>query len=148
MRAYLIGLSLLALAVTPLAAAPEPYAARKDGLHNLGAAVKNVRDELKSASPQMFIIQLSARQIRQASVDQYRWFPAGSGHDHFPKSNAKPEIWTQPAKFKAAQDEFATQAQAFFKVAASGDKAKIETAMKPLGLACKSCHNSFKIEEK
>jgi cytochrome c556 len=142
-------LVLLCAAATPLtAAAPDPIAVRIEGLRALGAAFKTVNDEIKSGTPQPIMLQLSARQIKAAAVAQYTWFPAGSGPRPGAKTAAKPEIWAQPVQFKAAQDAFNVQAQAFAKIAGSGDLAKLTAQTKALGQTCGGCHKAFRVEKK
>lgn len=137
------------LVASPLVAAPaDVVASRIAGLRELGAAYKNVNDQLKSGTPQMFLVQLSARQIREKSRDQYGWFPAGSGPQPGIKTRAKPDIWAQPAQFKAAQDAFAAQANAFYQAAASGDAARIGTQARQLGQSCAACHRQFRVDER
>ncbi len=130
------------------AADPVPAAvgARVNGFRELGAAFKTVNDELKSGSPQLVMLQLSARQIQDASRAQANWFPADSAPRPGIKTNAKAEIWSQPAQFKKAQDDFATQANAFYAVAQKGDVAAMRTQAKALGGACGACHRSFRVE--
>jgi cytochrome c556 len=127
-------------------AGPDPVGARVHGFRELGAAFKNVNDELRSGTPQVMTLQIAARQIRGAAQAQYGWFPAGSGPKPGVKTAAKPEIWSQAAAFKAAQDKFAVAANGFFKVAAAGDVAGMRAQAKPLGAACKACHTSFRTE--
>ena len=122
--------------------------ARINNYRELGAAFKNVNDELKSSSPQTMILQLSARQIRDVSRQQYGWFPAGSGPKPGLKTAAKPEIWTRAAEFKAAQDAFAVQANAFASVVASKDVAKLRAQARTLGQTCAACHRTFRLEER
>jgi cytochrome c556 len=127
-------------------AEPAALGARVHGFRELGAAFKTVNDELKSGTPQVMMLQLSARQIRDASRAQTGWFPADSAPRPGLKTAAKPEIWSQPAQFKKAQDDFAAQAAAFYRVAATGDVAAMRIQAKPLGAACAACHRSFRIE--
>ena len=137
-----------ALAATPLLAAPaDDIKSRVTGLRELGAAFKSVRDGLRGPEVQTILIQQAAKQIRQAATQQYRWFPAGSGPESGAKTAAKAEIWSQPAKFKAAQDAFATEAGAFYKAAASADAETIKAASAKLGATCKSCHDNFRVPE-
>ena len=148
MRKIMITGGLAMLVAAPLfAAAQDSVNTRVAGLRQLGAAFKNVNDELKSGTPQPTVLQISARQIRDAARAQYGWFPAGSGPQPGVKTRAKPEIWTQPAQFKAAQDALATQADAFSKVVATGDTAAIAAQAKQLGGACAACHHQFRAEE-
>lgn len=120
--------------------------ARVHGFRELGAAFKNVNDELKSGTPQVMILQLSARQIRDASRAQANWFPADSAPRPGIKTAAKPEIWSQPIPFKKAQDDFAAQAGAFYQVAATGDVAAMRKQAKTLGATCAACHRGFRVE--
>lgn len=131
----------------PLFAAPADQArTRIDGFRELGAAFKAVNDGLRSPAPQTMLIQMSARQIRNAATQQYTWFPAGSGPQPGVKTAAKPEIWSQAARFRQLQDAFAAQASAFQRTAGSGDVAAIRTAARSLGASCKACHDQFRNE--
>ena len=143
--AAMIGLAVVS--VPTIAAGVDPYKARIDSYRELGAAFKNVNDELRKPAPQIYIIQLSARQIRSTAQAQYGFFPAGSGPKPGIKTAAKPEIWTQPAPFKAAQDAFARQAQAFAAAAQAGNPAAIRIQAKALGQTCAGCHKSFRVEK-
>ena len=60
------------------------------------------------------------------------------------KSRALPAIYSDAAKFKAAQDTF--QANVVKLVAASkgGDEAAIKAAIGAVGKACGSCHDDFR----
>ena len=148
MRKIMITGGLAMLVATPLfAAAQDVVNTRVAGLRQLGAAFKNVNDELKSGTPQPMVLQISARQIRDAAKAQYGWFPAGSGPQAGVKTRAKPEIWTQPAQFKAAQDNLSAQADAFAKVVAGGDTTAIAAQAKQLGAACGACHHQFRADE-
>ena len=138
---------LFAVVFPAVAAGADPYKARLDSYRELGAAFKNVNDELRKPAPQVYIIQLSARQIRSAAQAQYGFFSAGTGPRPGVKTAARPEIWTQPAPFKAAQDAFSKQAQTFAAVAQSGDVAKLKVQAKALGQTCGACHKAFRVEK-
>jgi len=137
-----------ALVATPLiAGAPETARARIDAYRELGAAFKSVNDGLRGDEVQTVLIGQAARQIRNAAQGQYGWFPAGSGPQAGIKTKARPEIWTQAAKFKAAQDAFAKAAGDFQKAVASRDPAVMRAQARNLGATCKSCHDSFRTRE-
>ena len=149
MRRIMLAGAVATLVAAPLfAAAQDSVNTRVAGLRQLGAAFKNVNDELKSSTPQPVILQLSARQIRDAARAQYGWFPAGSGLQAGVKTKAKPEIWTQAAQFKAAQDAFAAQAGLFMKVAASGDASAMRVQAKQLGETCAACHRQYRVDDR
>jgi cytochrome c556 len=141
------GLALLALAASPvLAAGADVVRARHEGYRELGASFKNVNDELRSGTPQIVVLQVSARQIKNVATQQYGWFPAGSGPQAGLKTKARPEIWSKGPAFKAAQDAFARQANLFSQAAATKDVAKIRVAVKSLGATCAACHKQFRVD--
>lgn len=148
LRTGVVAAIALAVGNAPtIAAGADPYKARLDSYRELGAAFKNVNDELRKPTPQVYIIQLSARQIRSAAQAQYGLFPAGTGPRPGVKTAARAEIWTQPAQFKAAQDAFSKQAQTIATIAQSGDVAKIKLQTKALGQTCGACHKAFRVEK-
>lgn len=146
-RGLLIAGGLIVLSAGPLMAAQQNIVAQRlAGYRELGAAFKNINDELRSGTPQATVIQLSARQIRDVSRMQYNWFPAGSGPKPGVKTGAKAEIWSQAAQFKAAQDAFAVEANAFQKLAAAGNIAGMKAQSRKLGATCAACHRTFRVE--
>ncbi len=59
-------------------------------------------------------------------------------------TKAKPEVWSEPAKFKAAAEKM-QDAMANLNVAAkTGNEAQIKTAFGATGQACKACHDDFR----
>lgn len=60
------------------------------------------------------------------------------------KSRAKPEIWSQPEKFKAEQQKFLTAVNELDTAAKSGDIANIKRSYGMVAQSCKSCHDSFR----
>ncbi|MBY0423894.1 MAG: cytochrome c [Parvularculaceae bacterium] len=147
MRCIIGAVSLLA-AFAAGGAAPDPVAARVAAYHELGSAFKNVNDGLKAKTPNLYVLQLSARQIRDAARAQYGWFPAGSGPAPGVKTRAKPEIWAQPDDFKSKQDAFAVEANALFAATSASDLAAMRARAKTLGAACGACHKVYRAEEK
>lgn len=148
-RIAIVAIGIATIGIAPLiAAGADPVKARVDSYRELGAAFKNVNDELRKPTPQPYIIQLSAKQIRSTAQAQYGLFPIGSGPRAGVKTAAKAEIWAEPTKFKAAQDAFNVQAQAFAKIAQSGDVAKIKLQVKALGQTCAACHKAYRVEKK
>ncbi len=59
-------------------------------------------------------------------------------------SRAKPEIWSQPAKFKAEQDKFLVAVNALQAGARSDDLATVRIKYAAVAQSCKSCHDSFR----
>ncbi len=73
-------------------------------------------------------------------------FPKGTSLNDMPgKTRAKPAVWMESKKFKAAAMKLATWSKDIEGAAATGDKAKIAAAMKGFGKAtCGACHKSFR----
>src|ERR1044071_5051924 len=83
--------------------------ARHHHYHELGDAFKTVRDQTRAGSPNLMKIKAAAQVINEASIDQGRWFPAGTGPEAG-KTRALPVIRQKPEDFKAAQKVFSDAA--------------------------------------
>ncbi len=60
------------------------------------------------------------------------------------ETRAKPEIWSDPAKFKAALERFQTEAAKMNEVAKGGNFDAIKVQFGALGKSCGNCHDSFR----
>ena len=58
-------------------------------------------------------------------------------------SGALPAVWTEPAKFKAAQDRLQTAVAALVAATKGGNEAAVKAAIGDLGKACGNCHDNF-----
>lgn len=123
--------------------AGELQKARHHHYHELGDAFKTVRDQTRAGSPDMAKIKAAAQVINEASIDQGRWFPAGTGPEAG-KTRALAEIWTRPEDFKAAQKGFSDAAPKLLAAANAGDLSAVKTTYGDLGKACKNCHETFR----
>ena len=123
------------------------YKVRHDAYHKLGDAFKTIRDQVKSDSPDAAAIKSAAQVVNDASINQFKWFPAGSGPKPGVKTRAKEEIWNKPQDFEAAQKLFAAAAAKFNKTAASGDVAAVRAQFGDVGKSCKNCHDTFRTPE-
>ena len=120
--------------------------ARHDHYHELGDAFKTVRDQTRAGTPDMVKIKAAAQVINEASIDQGRWFPAGTGPEAG-KTRAKAEIWARPEDFKAAQKVFSDAAPKLLAAASADDVNAVKTTYGELGKACKNCHDTFRAPE-
>lgn len=134
---------LLASAVSPADTVRSRIAAYRE----LGASFKGVNDALRESELQTVVLAQYARQIRNYSRQQYNWFPAGSDARAGVRTAVKPEVWSKPAQFRAAQDGFAQRADAFQRAVSGGDAAAIRTAARSLGGTCKTCHDQFRVPQ-
>lgn len=61
-----------------------------------------------------------------------------------PFTDAKPEIWAQQDKFKAAAERAGQQISALAQAARSGDEKAMRAAAGEVGKSCKACHDDFR----
>ena len=128
------------------ASARDQQKARHDHYHELGDAFKTVRDQTRTGTPDMAKIKAAAKVVNEASIDQGRWFPAGTGPEAG-KTRALAEIWTRPEDFKAAQKVFSDAAPKLLAAARAGDLSAVKSTYGDLGKACKNCHDTFRAPE-
>ena len=69
-------------------------------------------------------------------------FTEGSEKD----SNAKPDVWSDAAGFKAAQQKFQQSVAGLTAAAESGDLEKLKVASAAVANACKACHDKFQVK--
>lgn len=125
------------------ASARDLQKARHHHYHELGDAFKTVRDQSKAGTPDMAKIKAAAQVVSEASIDQGRWFPQGTGPEAG-KTRALPIIWEKPQDFQAAQKKFTDAAPKLLAAANAGDVGAVKTTFAELGKACKNCHDTFR----
>lgn len=91
-------------------------------------------------------LKLHARALADAARGYDQLFPAGSGPDKV-KTDALPAVWSQWDKFVAANDAFEKATGELVVAADKGDMAAAGAAMKAVGEACGSCHDTFRKDE-
>jgi cytochrome c556 len=101
----------------------------------IGAVVKGEQAYDKAA------VENDAAIVEMLSKLPWTAFPAGSTT---PDSKAKPEIWKDADKFKAAADKMQAEVVKLSAAAKSGDLAAIKVAFTSTGKSCKACHEDFK----
>jgi cytochrome c556 len=116
---------------------------RQQGLKDMGASLKLVRDQLRQPAPDMAAIKAAGDNIKKTADMIAHWFPKGSGIESGIKTGAKPEIWSDPATFEKKRLDLVAAAGPFAELTASGDKEKISKAVRPLSGTCKGCHDLF-----
>jgi cytochrome c556 len=119
---------------------------RHDHYHELGEAFKKILDQVRSGKPDMATIRDAAKVVHEGSIDQGRWFPAGTGPEAG-KTRALPEIWARPKEFEAAQKVFSDAAPKLLAAANAGDVGAVKTNFGEVGKACKNCHDTFRSPE-
>lgn len=70
----------------------------------------------------------------------------GEGTDKGLPTGAKPEVWKDSAKFKAAADKMLGEVAKLDVAARSGNLDAIKTAVGGVGASCKGCHDDFRAQ--
>ncbi|MDM4768122.1 cytochrome c [Pelomonas sp. SE-A7] len=71
----------------------------------------------------------------------------GPGTDKGLPHRAKPEVWTETAKFKEAADAFQAEAPKLEAAAKTGNLDQFKAAFGAVGKTCKACHDTFQAEK-
>jgi len=144
--ALMAAMSFTALHADAPATPAEIQKARHDHYHALGEASKKVRDLIRSSKPDFAVLEQAAEHIVDASIDQGRWFPAGSGPEAG-KTRALPAVWTKPGEFAAAQKMFSDRAPTLLAAVKAKDVDAVRRAFREVGASCKNCHDTFRAPE-
>jgi cytochrome c556 len=73
----------------------------------------------------------------------YTAFVAGTDKG---ETKAKPEIWTEDAKFRAAASKMQEEMAKLNAAAKTGNLDQIKAAFGPVGQSCKACHDEYRKE--
>ncbi|MCB1979455.1 MAG: cytochrome c [Burkholderiaceae bacterium] len=72
------------------------------------------------------------------------WAGFGPGTDKGRETKAKPEIWTEQAKFREHADKMAAETVKLAAAAKTGDLDKLKTAFGDTAKSCKACHDNYR----
>ena len=106
-------------------------------LEPLGLTARGRKDYVKTEFVE------SAQALKDLSRQPWAFFTADG---NYPPTHAKPEVWSQPADFKQAQDKFMANVDKLVTVAGSADLPTISAAVNDVEKSCKSCHQQFRNE--
>jgi len=62
-------------------------------------------------------------------------------------NRAKPEVWSQQAKFKEHSDKFVGESQKLLAAAKTNNLDNLKAAFGPTANSCKSCHDAFRKDQ-
>ena len=119
---------------------------RHEKYEDLGKNFKVLLDATKVDAPDMAKVTAAAAKVKEYADQMGTWFPAGTGpevtgaHTH-----AKPGVWTDRETFNTKLTALQTEAA---KLAAVTDAAGFKAQFGPTGGTCKSCHDTFREEDK
>ena len=122
--------------------------ARHDNFRKLGGAFKALNDELKKGEADKGVVAANAKTISTLASQLPTWFPRGSGVEARPMSEAKADIWRDAAGFTTAASNFQAQATKLNQLASAGDIDAVKAQVRNTGMACKSCHDKYRLEKK
>lgn len=143
-----VGLVLVA-GVAGAAQAQSPFAKPEDaikyrqsalfvmGQHfgRIGAVVKGERPFNKE------VVAKNAAIAEQMSSLHWEAFSPGTDKGN---TRARPEIWTDAAKFKSAAEKMEQEMHKLAAAAKGGDMTSIKAQFGETGKACKACHDDFR----
>jgi len=122
--------------------------ARQTSFKQLGGAFKAINDELKKDAPDPTVLRANSARMNTLAGQLPTWFPKGSGAEAGVKTGARPEIWSDPKGFAEAARAAQAQTGRLAQLGAGGDVAAFKVQVRPVGGACKGCHDKYRIEEK
>ena len=79
-----------------------------------------------------------------ASMSKLPWAAFGPGTDKGGDTKAKPEIWTEQAKFKEANEKLVAETAKLAAAAKTGNLDAVKTAVTATAGTCKACHDAFR----
>lgn len=141
--ALLLTAALLAAPVHAQFSKPEDaYKYRASVMTLQGAHMGRINAQLKSASPNMQAIAENVALLDTLNRLFVTAFPEGS--DMVASSRAKPEVWSQPDKFRQYADRLNVDMTKLSTAVKSGDVAATRSAFSAAAQACKACHDDFR----
>lgn len=120
---------------------------RHDNFEKMGAAFKQLNDELRKRDPSVQLVAQSAAAMNTLAGQLPTWFPRGSGQEARPKSEARAEIWSDAAGFSAAASNLRAQTAKLHQLASTGDMDAVRTQVRATGGACKACHDNYRVQK-
>ena len=78
-----------------------------------------------------------------ADMAKLPWAAFGAGTDKGGNTRAKPEIWTEQAKFKEYSDKLIAESTKLAAAAKTGNLDALKTAFGATAGSCKACHDAF-----
>ncbi len=79
-----------------------------------------------------------------AEMAKLPWVAFGPGTDKGGNTKAKPEIWTEQAKFKEHSDKLVVETGKLATASKTGNLDALKTAFASTADTCKSCHDAFR----
>jgi cytochrome c556 len=78
------------------------------------------------------------------AMSKLPWAAFGEGTDMAGNTKAKPEVWSDNAKFKEAADKMMAEVGKLNAAAKTGKLDDLKAAVGATGGTCKNCHDNFR----
>ena len=78
------------------------------------------------------------------SMSRLPWAAFGEGTEQGGNTKAKPEVWSDNAKFKEAADKMQAEVVKLSAAAKTGKLEDLKAAVSATGGTCKNCHDNFR----
>ncbi len=79
-----------------------------------------------------------------ATMAKLPWAAFGPGTEKGHDTKAKPEIWSEQAKFQEHSEKMQAETVALAAAAKTGDLGKLKTAFGNTAQTCKACHDNYR----
>lgn len=79
-----------------------------------------------------------------ATMAKLPWAGFGAGTDKGAPTKAKPEVWSDAAKFKEASEKMQAETVKLVAAAKTGNLDSLKTAFGSTAASCKACHDDFR----
>ncbi len=79
-----------------------------------------------------------------ATLAKLPWAGFGPGTDKGRDNKAKPEVWTEQAKFHEHADKMGAESVKLAAAAKTGDLAQLKAAFGNTAQSCKACHDNYR----
>lgn len=138
------GIAGAAQAQAPFAKMEDAIKYRKNALFVMGQHFGRLGPVVKGERPyDKDEVAKNAAIAEQMSHLPWAGFVAGSDKGD---TRAKPEIWTEAAKFKAAADKMEQEMGKLAQAAKGGDLNAVKAQFGEVGKTCKGCHDAYRKE--
>jgi cytochrome c556 len=136
------GIAGAAQAQAPFAKAEDAIKYRKSAMFVMAQHFGRLSPVVKGERPyDKDEVARNAAVAEQMSKLPFDGFVAGTDKG---ETTAKPEIWTDAAKFKSSADKMQQEMSKLTQVAKGGDLNAVKAQFGEVGKVCKACHDDFR----
>ena len=82
-----------------------------------------------------------------ATLSRLPWIAFAPGTENVGKTDAKPAIWTEQAKFKELSEKMQAEVQKLRSASKSGDPEVFKASYRATANTCKACHDDYRKEQ-